>query len=341
MRRILIRVGIVLLIFAALVTVGYFSLFPPYEPLTPTGSYSWTSEIREYDTGLPETYVSDGSTRKLSVLYYYPTDREPISCPLVVFSHGAMGFKTSNESLYRELASHGYVVASIDHTYQCLSTKIDGKTIRIDGGFMKQLQTENAKADPANSYAFYQQWMDVRMGDISFVIDMLTASSISSDDFVRLIDPARVGVMGHSLGGSAALGIDRVRDDVKAVVALESPFMYDVTGVEDGAFTWDDAPYPIPMLNIYTDSSYSKLETLPQYKQNANYLDSDREDVKNVYLPGCGHFSITDLALSSPILTRVLNGIPGDANRVDTLRTISAECLSFLDTWVKGDVPLE
>lgn len=334
MRRILIRVGIVLLILAALITVGYFILFPPYQPLAPTGASPWTSEIREYDTRLPETYVSDGSARKLSVLYYYPTDREPISCPLVVFSHGAMGFKTSNESLYRELASHGYVVASIDHTYQCLSTKIDGKTIPIDGGFMKQLQTEDAKADPANSYACYQQWMDVRIGDIDFVIDMLTASP-SPEDFSRLIDPVRIGVMGHSLGGSAALGMGRVRDDVKAVIALESPFMYDVTGVEDGTFIWDDAPYPIPMLNIYTDSSYAKLETLPQYKQNANYLNSDREDVKNVYLPDTGHFSITDLALSSPILTGILNGVPGEADRTETLRIVSAECLSFFDQWLK------
>lgn len=334
MRRILIRIGIVLAVLALLAIAGYLILFPPYQPLTPTGSSPWATEIREYDTGLPEPYVSNGSTRKLSVLYYYPTDRESASCPLVVFSHGAMGFKTSNESLYRELASHGYVVASIDHTYQCLSTKIGGKTIRIDGSFMKALQTEDAKTDPANSYACYQQWMDVRMGDIDFVIDMLTASP-SPEDFSRLIDPARIGVMGHSLGGSAALGMGRVRDNVKAVIALESPFMYDVTGVEDGAFTWDDAPYPIPMLNIYTDSSYAKLEALPQYKQNANYLNSDREDVKNVYLPDTGHFSITDLALSSPILTRILNGMPGEADRTETLRIVSAECLSFFDQWLK------
>ncbi len=46
--------------------------------------------------------------------------------------------------------------------------------------------------------------------------------------------PARIGVMGHSLGGSAALCIGRQRPDVQAVLALESPFMCDIEGVRMG-----------------------------------------------------------------------------------------------------------
>jgi hypothetical protein len=67
------------------------------------------------------------------------------------------------------------------------------------------------------------------------------------------VDTDHIGMMGHSLGGSAALGIGRQRDEVNAVIALEAPFLYDIVGVEDGEFVFVDADYPTPVLNVYSD----------------------------------------------------------------------------------------
>jgi len=95
--------------------------------------------------------------------------------------------------------------------------------------------------------------MGIRMGDINFVIDHILAETKSSniDRVYELIDTAEIGVMGHSLGGSAALGIGRMRGDVSAVIALESPFMYDIEGVKDGEFVFINEEYPVPVLNVY------------------------------------------------------------------------------------------
>jgi len=37
--------------------------------------------------------------------------------------------------------------------------------------------------------------------------------------------------------------------------------MCDIIGVEDGEFVWNEDTYPIPVLNIYSDSSWSHLDT--------------------------------------------------------------------------------
>jgi dienelactone hydrolase len=203
-------------------------IFPQYKAVKPTGKYQVSTVNYLYtDTKRVETYTNTGEDRKLNVEMWYPKNAD-VKCPLIVFSHGAFGMKTSNKSLYNELASHGYVVCSIDHTYQCLYTKgEDGHTILMDTGYMKEVEAEDSQSDIQQSYKYYQKWMKVRTGDINFVIDHILAEVKNNDaDMVyKLVDKSKIGVIGHSLGGSAALGIGRMREDVSAVIALESPFM--------------------------------------------------------------------------------------------------------------------
>ncbi len=135
-------------------------LFPNLKSIQTTGKYTYTSRVLELtDTSRVEDYKSDGSPRKLSVLTYYPDvdGIENNTCPLIVFSHGGISTKTSNLSLYKELASHGYIVASIEHTYHALSTQIEGKKIYINLRYMKALNTEDSYSDIENSYECFQK----------------------------------------------------------------------------------------------------------------------------------------------------------------------------------------
>ena len=205
-------------------------VFPDLRSINTTGKYSYTSSVLELtDTSRIENYKNDNSSRKLSVLVYYPDgDKiETKTCPLIIFSHGGISTKTSNLSLYKELASHGYVVASIEHTYHALSTQIEGKKIYIDLGYMKGLNTEDSDSDIENSYECFQKWMKLRTDDINFVIDTFIQKSIEeSNSFHSLVNVENIGLVGHSLGGSAALGVARQRDDIKVVIALESPYSF-------------------------------------------------------------------------------------------------------------------
>jgi dienelactone hydrolase len=329
-------IGMTVLVFAATLPS---IIFPQYNMVETSGEYPVATSAYTYtDTNRIETFTDTGEYRKLNVRMWYPENTQD-TYPLIVFSHGGISSKSSNESLYHELASNGYVVCSIDHTYHCLfTTDEDGHTTWIDDGYVHELFVEDAESDRQQSYEYYQKWMKIRTGDISFVIDHILqeAETNEADRVYALVNTAKIGVIGHSIGGSAALGIGRMRDDVSAVVALESPFMCDIKGVKGGEFVFVNEVYPVPVLNVYSDSSWSHLAEWPQYAENHALLFDTDTIVFNVHISGVGHFSLTDLALASPLLTRIFNGQKSTTDPRYCLRTINKICLGFFNCYLKG-----
>jgi dienelactone hydrolase len=320
------------------IAVSPVLIFPQVKAIGTIGQYPVATATFTYsDPSRVETYSDSGENRRLNVELWYPQNTEG-TYPLIVFSHGSTGIKTSNQTLFRELASHGYVVTSIDHTYQALFTTFpDGHTTWIDLDFLQELRIQDAKTDRQQSYAYYQQWMKLRMDDINFVIGAILseAKKKDSDPVYQRVDPEKIGVMGHSLGGSAALGIGRLREDIRAVVALEAPFMVDIVGVADGEFIWNDKPYPIPVLNIYSDSAWSHLGEWKEYAENFALLSDTGTTAFNVYITGVGHLDLTDLALESPFLTNMLMGHKSTTSAEYCLKTINKVVLQFFDSYLK------
>lgn len=318
-------------------------LFPPYEPLAPTGPYRIAIERHTFtDTQRSETLSNREENRQINVTCWYPENAGVgETFPLVVFSHGGLGTENSNASLYLELVSHGYVVCAIGHPYHALWTTSETRRVTfVSLEYFGELQRENAHTDKPQSYRYYQKWLAIRTADIHFVLDTILANAaVGAGGVYARVDGAHIGVIGHSLGGSAALAIPRQRDDVDAVIALESPFLYDIVGVENDAFLWRDAAYPVPVLNIYSDSSWSHLAEWPQYARNAALLTDASETTVSLYLPGAGHFSLTDLALASPLLTSLLEGGKSTRNSVEYLRAINQACLAFLERYLNNSYP--
>lgn len=202
---------------------------------------------------------------------------------------------------------------------------------------MQELFAEDPQSDIQQSYEYYQKWMKIRTDDINFVIDyiMTEVENNNADMVYKLVDSAKIGVMGHSLGGSAALGIGRMRDDVTAVIALESPFMFDIEGIENEQFVFTDKIYPVPLLNVYSDSSWGILGERPQYAANYRMLFDTDATGFNVYISGVGHLALTDFALTSPFLTRILDGKKPTTETVYCLKTINKICLEFFNSYLK------
>ena len=332
----------IIAVFLSVLVIGFVAIrliFPQHDPLPTTGEFGVESVLYSYvDENRTERYSTTDKNRKVNVEFWYPENADSVY-PLVIFSHGALGIRSSNLLLYRELASHGYVVGAVDHPYQAFWTRdVDGQLTLINLGYLSDLQREDAKTDTAQSFSYYQDWMEIRMGDINFILETVFQNA-ENDHFgvFSLVDTGKIGVMGHSLGGSAALGIGRQRDDVKAVIALEAPFLYDIEGVENGAFLFINEVYPTPVLNIYSDDSWENLSEWGQYARNYALLSDTEATAFNMHINGVGHLALTDLALSSPFLVGMLDRSPMARDSVEVLNIINRLSLDFFDQFLKGE----
>lgn len=150
----------------------------------------------------------DRRNRDFPCEIWYPAaaaDRDAVGSkgiyPLILYSHFSTGNRRSAAFLCTHLASHGYVVAALDHS-EVVNPDLARKAGETDE--QKKARTEAIVAN--------------RVPDLQFLLDRLQESGIGMADMV--IDSARVGVVGHSLGGWTALAMPEVDSRISGIVAL-------------------------------------------------------------------------------------------------------------------------
>ena len=114
--------------------------------------------------------------------------------PLIIFSHGKGGYKSQNTVQFEELASHGYVVVSVDHSYDAVIT------VFSDGTIASYVSDDAKKVgDPILADKITQKKLSARVSDVKFVLDKIW-DEYSSIPLFSIIDTSRVGMFGHSFG---------------------------------------------------------------------------------------------------------------------------------------------
>ena len=296
-------------------------VFPPISAIPTTGEYEIVSEDYWVTEDVKDPYTSDGF-RQLQVRKWSPIDCSDDN-PVIIASHGSCGTIDNNVSLYRELASHGYIVLAVGHPGQAAYvTYENGKSAGPSGTFLKQMSATEPNKDPDYALNVFREWMDIRTTDLNAVIG----------DYLIHNENARFIVIGHSLGGSAAYAMARIRDDVVGCIALESPFMYDITGTLNNNFVFDESDYDVPLLNIYSDSSYPLLHEWRQYGNNVRFLDADNDNYTNIHYEGIGHMGLCDLSLASPLIASMLDGRLQTKDAKAQLTILNQDCLN----WIEG-----
>ncbi|MBC6457478.1 alpha/beta hydrolase family protein [Actinomadura sp. HBU206391] len=157
-------------------------------------------------TGVPSDALSRTRTNAFSDAK--PAGREH-TLPLVVLSPGFTWPRTSLTALAEDLASRGYAVAGIDHTYETFATTFpDGRV------------TTCAACEIESGDDFGDRAVKSRAADVSFVLDELTGSHPKWKGGT-LIDPSRIAMAGSSLGGASAPGTMLADARVRAGINMD------------------------------------------------------------------------------------------------------------------------
>ncbi len=348
----------------SIILIG-FSLFPAfiftgYSGLQTSGQY----EVKEtqailIDKSRLETHETDGSHREIPIHFYYPDypEENASDCPLVLFAHGSFGYYQSNSSLYAELASNGYVVASIDHPYYAFFTKdTAGKTIIVDMEFMQTAVTmqNNSNEFTEADYNIECEWMALRTADENFVLDTIkiakdagsldtawyTESENITSEILKVLamtDTEKIGLTGHSIGGATAVQLGRERDDITAVVDIDGTMLGEYISCIDGKLNYNPEPYPIPILSLDNERHWgSYVDGLNDGTDYVNkYLLDNAVDGREEHFNDTEHMDFTDLPLLSPTLAKMLG--KGDVDSSAFIPGMNRIILDYFNYYLKGE----
>jgi dienelactone hydrolase len=251
--------------------------------------------------GVPDDTLS--RTRTNAVADAAPTGGKR---PFVVLSPGFTKPMSTLTSLAEDLASRGYVVAGIDHTYENHATT-------LPGGRVAECLACDSDSDPG----FGAGLVAVRAADVSFVLDQLPAQWDGADR----IDRSRIAMVGQSIGGAGALATMVKDSRVRAGIDMDGTTYARIPkGGFSRPFLFLGSPQHVPGGR---DTSWERdWKLLTGWK-------------RWLVLAGAEHQSFTDGPLLSGALgVTPASGVLPAARAAELTRTYVA---AFLDRHLKGE----
>ncbi|MEU0391459.1 alpha/beta hydrolase [Streptomyces sp. NPDC006208] len=151
---------------------------------------------------------------------------QPVRRPVLVYSPGGGDPRTMGTGVAEELASHGHVVVTIDHPG-------DASEVSFPGGMTGRDKVRHTvfTGDPRQDPQLFRTAFDTRIADTRFVLDQLEVLAAGRNpdaqgralpqDLGRALDLRRVGMYGHSAGGTTAAETMYEDRRIRAAVNME------------------------------------------------------------------------------------------------------------------------
>ncbi|MFX0580647.1 alpha/beta hydrolase family protein [Nocardia nepalensis] len=253
-----------------------------------------------------------------------PISAERARWPVVLFSPGYGAPRAFYTGLVSDLASRGFVVLAIDHPYEAAVTELADGTIAT--------QVENFPDNDADGERYMIDQLEVRRGDLSFVIDQLDRPEAVGSLADRL-DTDHIAAIGHSFGGASAIAAAADDPRIKAAANIDGTLYGDIPG----------RALQRPFLLLESDHA--------ETGHSGRYLDRNRDLIQHLRAVGfryeiaeANHFGFTDvpLFLAAPARFALAQFIGGERGPVDTQHTANDILAEFLREPLggpRGDVP--
>src|SRR5690349_10211082 len=204
-----------------------------------------------------------------------PLARARASFPVIVFSHGLGENTTRYSTQLEDLASHGYVVAAIDHTYDNEGTVFpNGRITRYSEKWEWAFDGQGVDRE-----RFIRAQLRVMVEDVSFVADQLSRlNGDSSSVFKAALDFANLGFFGHSLGGAIAPTVCQIDKRFKACLNQDGLLLGQALILDRAS---DKLERPFMFLGHLDTVSEETLQLMALTR--AEYEDHDRARRRRAY----------------------------------------------------------
>ncbi len=318
-------------------------MFPQFQPIEATGKYDVkTVSVTLTDDKRIEAYSEEEENRKLTIQFWYPENTTDENMPLVIFSHGSFGYRGSNMSTFEDLASNGYVVCSIDHSYHSFFAKhMDDTMTTVNIDFLNDaVSITNNEYDVEYAFNLTHEWLELRKADMSYVLnEIIDNKSGNIPEYIcSMIDYEKIGLTGHSLGGATAAQLGRELDIIDAVIVIDGTMLGEGIEFKNNAELLDTRVYPVPLLNLYNEEHYHDAMNQGIAYNN---ISASRNAIEayDVVIKGSGHLNFTDLPLFSPALAKLLG--TGDVDSRYCIEMMNQIILDFFDYTLKQQGELD
>ncbi|WP_033220263.1 alpha/beta hydrolase family protein [Kitasatospora phosalacinea] len=293
--------------------------------------------------GLINYGVTPGSTDWSSIRTHARTDAPVLPGgprPVVLYSAGLGDPRTWGTALVEDLVSRGYVVVTVDHTYEA-------SEVSFPGGELATSVLPGMLGDPhLDVGAVLRRSLDARVADTRLVLDRLGCLGEQPGlpaGLAGSLDLTRIGVAGHSAGGFTAL--QAMHDDPRIAAAIDLDGQLHFPGpdgrsgvflpsvAEDGL----DRPFLLMGTRSPDSGSYHRQPGWDALWQHSTGWHAD------VTLEGSRHASYTDAESLLPRLARqgalspdTLRDEVGDITPARAEAATRAYVASFFDRWLRG-----
>jgi dienelactone hydrolase len=206
---------------------------------------------------------------------------------VLLLSHGGGTTTAMHAAQASDLASHGYVVAAVDHPGDALVADVGGGRLVARGGAM---------ARPERAYM-------PRVRDMRLVLDRLPRLR-----GVGRLDLRRIGAFGHSAGGATAAGAMLADRRIDAGIDVDGSLHGDV--VKRGL----DRPFGVVVGDHLPVSAYGTLEPFRRHLRGPKPL---------ARFAGHGHHAFTDEVFIVPQLG--IDPVAAEVGTVDPASAVAEQ----------------
>ncbi|MFD8384355.1 alpha/beta hydrolase family protein [Streptomyces sp. NPDC059679] len=269
---------------------GAAGLFAAIAPIThpglPQSGVDWAATVTHAHTGAPA---------------------RPAPHPVLLYSPGGGDPRGLGTLVAEELASHGCVVVTVDHPGDACAVEFPRAMTGRD-----MVRPTVFRGDPRTDPALFRTAIATRIADVRFVLDELAALASGRnpdaarrplpEHLGRALDLSRVGVYGHSAGGTTAAEALYEDRRIAAAVNLEGYLNHpaEAPGREGELFPVARYGVDRPLLLLDTDGFGARDEDVQRSWSAA--LAHPGGHIARGRLRDAAHWVFTDYAAVAPQL---------------------------------------